>query len=242
MTRLMSKSSKSARQLAQPMYLHVHTPLRVGVMLLLGLTVIAISAGLHAQTVYRIVGTDGKVSFSDRAPISADSKATNAQTGASVTQSNPALPYDLQQVVGKYPVILYTSNACSPCNAGRNLLMLRGVPFTERTISTAEDSTALQQLSGNTTLPFATIGRQQLQGYSDTEWIQYLDVAGYPAASKLPTSYRNPLPAPLVAAVKAAPKADKMEKATGENAARSAGAQRAPSADSSPSNPAGIRF
>ncbi len=223
------------------MHLHVHMPLRVGVRLLLGLTVIATSAGLHAQTVYRIVGTDGKVSFSDRA----DSKATNAQTGASVTQSNPALPYDLQQVVGKYPVTLYTSNACSPCNAGRNLLMLRGVPFTERTISTAEDSTALQQLSGNTTLPFATIGRQQLQGFSDTEWIQYLDAAGYPAASKLPTSYRNPPPAPLVAAVKVAPKVDKvdkMEKATGENAARSAGAQRTPSADSPANNPAGIRF
>ncbi len=210
----------------------------LGTWLLCGAAAIVTSASLQAQTVYRIVGPDGKVSFSDRAPVNANSKATNAQTGATVTQSNPALPYDLQQVVGKYPVTLYTSNGCIPCNAGRNLLLQRGVPFTERTIGTAEDSTALQQLSGDTTLPFATIGRQQLQGFSDTEWVQYLDAAGYPSASKLPGGYRNPPPAPLVAAVKASPK---VENASGENTARPARAQRTPTADSPP-NPAGIRF
>lgn len=212
----------------------------LGAMLLCGAATLAIGASinLQAQTVYRIVGPDGKVSFSDRAPVNANSQATSAQTGAIVTPSNPALPYDLQQLVGKYPVTLYTSNGCTPCSAGRNLLMQRGVPFTERTINTAEDNTALQQLSGDTTLPFATIGRQQLKGFSDTEWVQYLEAAGYPSASKLPGGYRNPPPSPFVTAVKAPPKA---ENASSENAARPARAQRTPRAESPP-NPAGIRF
>jgi glutaredoxin len=213
----------------------------------------ALSAGLlagslQAQTVYRIVGPDGKISFSDQPPISTASQATNAKTGATVVgRNNPALSYELQQVVNKYPVTLYTSADCGPCNAGRNLLMQRGVPFTERTISTELDGAALKQRAGETTLPFATIGQQQLKGFSDAEWVQYLEAAGYVVGNKLPAGYRNPEPAPLVAisktpvaaegdSTKAA--ADKAEKA---QAARAARAQRATPPDTT-SNPAGIRF
>lgn len=211
-------------------------------LLLGGIAALLASASLHAQTVYRIVGPDGKVSFSDQAPIRADSKASNAQTGAAIVSTNPTLPYDVQQVVGKYPVTLYTSDNCGPCNAARNLLMKRGVPFTERTISTAEDSTALQQLSGGNSLPFATLGRQQLQGFSGAEWGDYLDAAGYPSASKLPSGYRNPPPTPMVASVKAVPKAETASGvATGDAPARNARASRPPAVDTT-ANPAGIKF
>ena len=40
-------------------------------------------------------------------------------------------------------------------------------------------------------------GGQQLKGYSDLEWKQYLDAAGYPKSSQLPSGYRNPPAAPL---------------------------------------------
>lgn len=153
----------------------------------------------QAQAVYRIVGPDGKVTFSDKPPATA-AKVTGLDTAASPsTASNPALPYDLRQIVAKYPVTLYTSKDCAPCDSGRNLLRARGVPFSEKTITTADDSEALQRISGSTSLPFLTLGGQHIKGYSDAEWTQYLGAAGYPEKSKLPANYRNPAATPLVA-------------------------------------------
>ena len=156
----------------------------------------------NAQQVYRAVGPDGKVTFSDQPPPSTANTKTISSSGSAGIKSNPAggaLPYELRQIASKYPVTLYTSESCAPCAAARSLLTARGVPFSEKTITTAEDSKALQRLSGDTSLPFATIGGQQLNGFSDVEWTQYLNAAGYPASSLLPANYRQAAATPLVA-------------------------------------------
>ena len=98
----------------------------------------------HAQTVYRIVGADGKVTFSDKPPVTRDEKTTaTGRGGKALDIGNAPLPYELSQVVGRYPVTLYTSNNCGPCGPARNLLSSRGIPFNERTITTNEDVEAL---------------------------------------------------------------------------------------------------
>jgi hypothetical protein len=84
------------------------------------------------------------------------------------------------------------------------LLTSRGVPFNERTVTTAEDAEALQRLAGESSLPFLTIGGQRLKGFSDSEWTQFLDAAGYPKTSALPSGYRNGLSGPLVVVQKPA--------------------------------------
>lgn len=190
----------------------------------------------QAQQVYRIVGPDGKVTFSDRAP---DAKTPPAQVGGG-RATGPALPYELQQVATRFPVTLYTGNDCTPCVSARNLLMNRGVPFSERTVNTEEDAEALKRLSGSTSLPFGTIGSQQLIGFADSEWTQYLDAAGYPKQSALPPSYRRAPPSPLVAAKPAVPAAAATPAAPAAEAPRPA----APTGNDgrTPSNPAGISF
>lgn len=191
----------------------------------------------HAQTVFRIVGTDGKVTYSDKPPPSGgETRVTSANAGPAAAGASASLPYELRQVAAKYPVTLYTGDKCGPCMAGVSMLTSRGVPFTEKTVTTNEDAEALQRLSGDNSLPFMTIGGQQLKGFSDAEWTQFLNAAGYPASSTLPPSYRRPAPAPLVGVAQAP--------------ARSA--EAAPAAQPSPrpatqvappvTNPAGIRF
>ena len=195
-------------------------------------------AGLAtAQPIYRTVGPDGKVTFSDRAP---SEDATPAQTGNTSAPDNgtTALPYELRQIAARFPVTLYTSSDCAPCASARNLLVQRGIPFTERTISSNEDIEALGRLSGNTSLPFATIGGQHLNGFSDSEWRQYLDAANYPKQSELPTNYRRAAATPLVAV-------KRIEPASAATAAPERPAPRtapAPAGGPGPSNPAGIRF
>ncbi|MBS0466138.1 MAG: glutaredoxin family protein [Proteobacteria bacterium] len=191
----------------------------------------------QAQQVYRIVGPDGKVTFSDKPPSAgADGVQMRGGQGGG---GNDGLPYQLRQVATRFPVTLYTGSDCVPCNSARNLLINRGIPFAERTVASNEDIDALKRLSGEASLPFGTIGGQQLKGFSDSEWSQYLDAAGYPAQSQLPPSYRRPAPTPLVAVVKPAAAAESAAAAPVAPAARPA---PAPANGRSPSNPAGIIF
>ncbi len=200
---------------------------------------ITCAAAAFAQPVYRIVGPDGKVSFSDKPPVESNSKTAPGKSAASGGGAPAsALPFELRQVASKYPVTLYTGENCSPCQSARSMLITRGVPFTERTVNTNEDIQALQRLSGDSILPFGTIGGQQLKGYSDSEWTQFLNAAGYPTASILPSGFRQAAATPMVA-VTAAP-------VVAAPAARAAGPAPAPAPAAAPAvtpaNPSGIRF
>ena len=189
---------------------------------------------LQAQAIYRKVGPDGRVTFSDQPPSSAE-KATALSPGgrsASAATGTGALPLELRQVVGKFPVTLYTGDNCEPCNNGRALLAARGIPFSERTVTSSQDVEALQRLSGQNSLPVLTIGGQRLTGFMSSDWNQYLDAAGYPASSQLPSGYRNQPPSPLVASSKPA-------EAPAETAQEPA---PPPPPAPTPDNPAGIRF
>ncbi|WP_137893989.1 glutaredoxin family protein [Ramlibacter sp. 2FC] len=189
-------------------------------------------SGLQAQPVYRSVGPDGRVTFSDKPPPAA--KAV-APAPAAEGGGTAALPYELRQVASRYPVTLYTGDNCTPCGSGRAYLTGRGVPFSEKTVTTPDDQEALQRLSGGNGLPLLTIGAQQLKGFSDAEWGQFLDAAGYPKTSQLPRGYRAPAATPLVTLQRPA------EAAAAPEAAASAPARAAP-ATQAPANPAGIRF
>jgi glutaredoxin len=191
----------------------------------------------QAQTVYRVVGPDGKVTFSDKPPAASDQATATGAGGKPLGGVTAVLPFELRQVASKYPVTLYTSSNCAPCGSGRTLLSSRGIPFAEKTINTAEDAAALQRISGESSLPFLTIGGQQIKGYSDAEWTQFLNAAGYPKSSVLPASYRSPAATPLVAVQKPAPAVKPEE-------TQSPQAPAAPSrpAGGAPPNPAGITF
>ena len=205
----------------------------------LGLIALACVAGTaaFAQQVYRQVDANGKVTYSDQPPSARTAQPVQGAGGGAVNSlpTDTALPYELRQVAQRYPVTLYTGNECQPCDAGRSLLSTRGVPFTEKTVQTAQDGEALQRQSGKTSLPQVSIGSQQLVGFQDSEWTRYLDAAGYPASSRLPAGYKNAPATPLVAQVKAAPPA-----AAAAPAPPSAPPPppRGPTADP----PAGIRF
>jgi glutaredoxin len=192
----------------------------------------------NAQQIYRIVGPDGRVTFSDKPPLDPGTRASPAKTvplpGARGTDTS-TLPFELRQAASRYPVTLYTGPDCAPCAAGRAMLTGRGIPFTEKTVTSREDMEALRRLAGSLSLPFLTIGGQQIKGYSDTEWAQYLDAAGYPRTSQLPPGYAQAPAAPLVAVQE--PRVARPAPAPAAQAPDIAAPQAAPA-----DNPSGIRF
>ncbi|MEW6705951.1 MAG: glutaredoxin domain-containing protein [Pseudomonadota bacterium] len=155
---------------------------------------------------YKVVGPDGKVTYTDRPPPAAESKlAPLGRNPREAGGADAALPYALRSVASRYPVTLYTTSDCEACDRGRQLLRQRGVPFRERTANTDADRAAWPQVVGGNQAPALSIGSQKLTGLSESAWHSYLDAAGYPRESQLPASYRPPAPQPLVAPAAAQP-------------------------------------
>lgn len=208
----------------------------------------------NAQQIFKIVGPDGRVTFSDKPPTDPGLKAAPAKAVSFTPDARVSLaglPFELRQAASRYPVTLYTSPGCQTCAQGRQFLVSRGVPFAEKTVASKEDGDALMRLAGTQAVPLLTIGSQQLKGWADAEWSQFLDAAGYPRTSQLPSSY-IPAPAkPLVAldqrpteprpaaAEAAAPAA---EAGTAPAATGRRGRIPAPAATPPTDNPAGITF
>ena len=153
-----------------------------------------------AQAQYKVVLPDGSVTYTDRPPVSSNARIT-ALTRSGSSRGGAVdigLPSELRMPVQRYPVTLYTSSDCTPCDSGRRLLQQRGVPYSERRITTEDDAAALERLVGGRTVPALTIGAQPLRGLSETDWSTYLDVAGYPRENKLPRGWQAPEATALV--------------------------------------------
>lgn len=167
----------------------------------------------HAE-LYKWVGPDGKVTYSDRPP--ADYQKNLEKKALPEIMTGVPLPPDLAAAVSQNPVTLYTADNCNPCNEGRNLLKTNGIPFTEKTVKTNEDINKLRQVSGDSQVPFIAIGSGKLFGLDVEAWKNALTSAGYPATNKLPKEYRYPPAEPAAPVAPAAQK--KSETATPKSA------------------------
>lgn len=196
-----------------------------------------------AQAQYKIVGPDGRITYTDRPPVAEGAKVTPMGRNAAAAASGPAaslalLPFELRQTATRYPVTLYASAECGPaCDGGRQLLQQRGVPYSERRIATDADLMALERLVGARRVPALTIGQQVLLGFNPLEWEAYLNAANYPRESQLPRSWAAPPVTSLTAP--AAPAAAASAPAAPANPATPPAPANAP--EPAPANP-GFRF
>ena len=209
---------------------NLSSSLSLSFMLLLSLSLWSASA--HAQ-LYKWVGPDGKVNYTDVPPPSSASKVEQkAMTGGGSGYGD--LPYEVSEAVKANPVTLYTTANCSACDEGRRLLNQRGIPFKEKTVASNEDIAQLKQAGGTSQLPFLTVGRGKQTGFQADSWGAALSAAAYPETSKLPKTYRSPAAEPAAPKPVAVAKRDQ----TKEPAA-------APSGDVAPAignAPPGFRF
>jgi glutaredoxin len=156
--------------------------------------------GAAAQA-YKIVGPDGRVTFTDKPPASADAPPPAGGGGAAA--AGGSLPYETRQASAKYPATLYASKDCTPCDQARQWLRGRGIPYAEYSVSNAGDLAALKSRFGTSTLPVVTLGSQTIKGFNSGDLQSYADAAGYPAQARL-AGYAWPAAVPLAPAPAAA--------------------------------------
>lgn len=207
-------------------------PLRLA--LACALPLLALLAPTPAPAQYKLVGSDGRITYTDRVPSAAEGQVSALGARSAAAAPAVVLPFELRQVAGRYPVTLYvTTGTCEPCDAGRALLRQRGIPYAEKQVQSAEDSQALERLSGGRDAPTLTIGTQVVRGLSADLWNSYLDAAGYPRESRLPASYQAPAATPVV---------ERREAAATLPAAVTRAPLEAPAAARAPEESGSIRF
>jgi glutaredoxin len=143
------------------------------------LCLIGLSLQAEAQAYRWLDPESGKLVISDEAPP-ANAKAVRK---IEEPETNPGgRSYATRLAAENYPVTLYTSPDCLDlCKEARALLKLRGTPFTEKMISTAEDFEEARQLFGDAFIPSLRIGQQSIRGFLPASYNNLLDLAGYPA-------------------------------------------------------------
>lgn len=168
----------------------------------LAIMALLLTATTAQAQMYKWVGPDGKVNYTDTPPPKSAKKVEQKSLDGSDTDTT-GLPYELAEAVKNSPVTLYTTPSCAPCDSGRAYLNKRGVPFKEKTVSTDDDLARLTQATGEKQLPVLTIGRGKQAGFEQGAWGSALSAAGYPETSRLPKGYSN---GPAEAAAPAKPK------------------------------------
>lgn len=182
---------------------------------------------IQAQVPYKWIGPDGRVNYGDRPPPGArpvkpgarseptqasdagppiGSSAAPAAGSASRANGNApglqvaGLPYELRLAAQRHPVTLYLTHDCEPCELGRQHLRARGIPFATREVRTQADAAAFARLGFDSlSFPSISVGTDRMAGFEAARWDRLLDIAGYPGASQLPSTWREPATEPLAA-------------------------------------------
>ncbi|MGE5089289.1 MAG: DUF4124 domain-containing protein, partial [Candidatus Levyibacteriota bacterium] len=170
-------------------------PIRAAVALLC--TALGLAAPAWGQTLYRYVGADGHVVYSDQPPPQGAKDVQAKQLQGNVIQTDKTLLATRQAMQG-FPVTLYTFDCGDVCRDAQALLAQRGVPHATVDVSTPEGGTRLKALTGGQSAPVLQVGDKLMAvGYNESRWQALLDQAGYPKSAP-------PLPAAADAAAGAA--------------------------------------
>lgn len=164
----------------------------------LGVALLLCVASASAQ-IYKWVDAKGVTHYSDTPPANKQAEVKQYDRAPAVLV---ALPFELARAARTSPVTLYTMAQCKACDDGRKLLKARGIPFSEKTVTTAADQAKVREAGSDGQMPLLLVGRSKLLGFQPEAWDAALSNASYPAKSMLPARYRHPeavAAAPVVA-------------------------------------------
>ena len=150
------------------------------IVLLFGLSLISASA---IAELYKWVGKDGKITYSDTPPPADAKKVEKKRLNDRVSEGD-GLAFATQDAMKKFPVFLFATDCGEPCDKGKALLAKRGVPYTaknpEKNIMDGKD---LKKLVGALEVPALQVGKNGIKGYNESAWHAALDAAGYPKSA-----------------------------------------------------------
>ena len=136
----------------------------------------------QAEKLYKWTGKDGKVSYQDKPPPEDEGVVQEKNLSGNARGTSDAGASEAAQ---KFPVILYSTTKCSPCDQARAYLKKRKVAFAEKNVS---NNPLLQkemiEKIGELSVPTIMVGSKVMKGYIESLLEGELDQAGYPKEGK----------------------------------------------------------
>lgn len=151
------------------------------VYMIVAVAVLAVSTA-QAEKLYKWTGKDGKVSYQDKPPPEDEGVVQEKNLSGNARGTSDAGASEAAQ---KFPVILYSTTKCSPCDQARAYLKKRKVAFAEKNVS---NNPLLQkemiEKIGELSVPTIMVGSKVMKGYIESLLEGELDQAGYPKEGK----------------------------------------------------------
>jgi glutaredoxin len=146
---------------------HVAAFLSIG--LILGLT----WGSASAERLYRSVGPDGRVMYSDQPPSDSREVRTLDITNLPSTpvpglKNSAVRPPQTAASSGSDKVTLFAVNWCGYCKKAKAYLAEKRIPYREINTDTAEGKSAYRQAGGEGGVPLLLAGDKRLKGFSRT--------------------------------------------------------------------------
>lgn len=149
--------------------------MRISSLALAAVLLAAAGAPLHAQTLYKSIGPDGKVVYSDQPPTTGKlEKTLDVQT-----LPNTAIPPEVLKEMERLKkegkttaaaplggTVLFSATWCGYCRQAKAHLAQRGITYRDFDIDTPDGRTAFVQFAGGGGVPFLIKNGEKLRGYS----------------------------------------------------------------------------
>ena len=109
--------------------------MRTAAWITLAAAVVCVATAEAQTSLYKWVDSEGKTHYTDTPPPPEVKNVQQKRLGGNAV-GDDQLPYQTREAAKKNPVIMYTANDCaSICADARNLLVARGIPYTEKNVS-----------------------------------------------------------------------------------------------------------
>ncbi len=153
---------------------------RIYVLPVMALVMLGFSAA-QADTLYKWVDSQGRVSYHDQPPP--EGAGYRVEEKVLGERRKPKEDDTVAKIAEKYPVVLYSVPVCGSCDLARIYLQKRKVPFTEQNLESSADlQQQLKKKIGALSAPTIMIGEKVMKGYVESLLEGELDDVGYPKA------------------------------------------------------------
>lgn len=132
-----------------------------------------------AAKLYKWVDEYGNVTYRDTPPV--DDSVQYQEKDISGGTATGGASAAAEEAADNFPVVMYSTPSCSPCNAARAYLESRGVPFQDKNVEgNGELQQELKKKAGEISVPTILVGPKVMKGYVQSLLEGELDAAGYP--------------------------------------------------------------
>jgi glutaredoxin len=149
----------------------------------------ALALPVAAETLYKVIGADGKVSYTDRPPVDAKSSTTLTYAEVEPTPLPPSvLKYradlqkgaDLRMAQARTPsantpsLILFSASWCGQCRRAKTYLNAKGLRYQEYDVDTPDGASKYFASGGGKGVPLLLADGRSLLGFSENYYNRYL--------------------------------------------------------------------